>query len=597
MRKTRSSQRRLILKNGHAAGDIVVFTACVRDLHLSCPKKFITDVRTPCAEFWQNNPYLTPLDENEKGVEVIDCVPELIRECNQTPYHYIQAYTAFLSSHLKLPIKSAGFHGDIHLSDLEKSWYSQVHELTGEDTPFWIIVAGGKRDMTVKWWSAERYQQVVDHFRGKIQFVQVGELHDYHPPLDGVIDLRGRTDLRQLVRLVYHSQGVLCGVTCLAHLAAAVERKDSGEHNRPCVVVAGSREPPQWEAYPGQQFIHNVGMLPCSGGGCWRSRVKPLGDGNELDQPVNICKDAVGDLPRCMDMITAADVIRRIEGYFDGGALNYLSPEQAQAAARAVVESPISLPKRPVLNGHFHTERRNGERNRLVDFEPRDTPALQNGSSTSERLTLVTLSDDLMASVAEITAARLRAYADRQSYPFIHYQKLLDPSRPAAWNKLLAVRNALLSRQTEWVMWIDADAIVMNMDFPATRLIDSRTDLICASDHNGLNTGIFLVRYCDWSLRFLDCAYFLGEVRADPDGYNPLWEQSTLKHLMRHFAETESHIKVLPQAAMNSSMETYRAGDFIVHLSGLSNEHRLAALASLVSNSREFLVEGGGARP
>jgi ADP-heptose:LPS heptosyltransferase len=597
MRKIRSSQRKLILKNGHAAGDIVVFTAAVRDLHLSHPGRFLTDVRTPCPEFWEHNPYLTPLQEEDKGVEVIDCVPELIRECNQTPYHYIQAYTAFLSSHLKLPVKTAGFHGDIHLSPLEKSWYSQVHELTGEETPFWIIVAGGKRDMTVKWWSSERYQQVVDHFRGKIQFVQVGELHDHHPPLHGVIDLRGKTDLRQLVRLVYHSQGVLCGVTCLAHLAAAVERADSGEHDRPCVVVAGSREPPQWEAYPGQQFIHNIGMLPCSGGGCWRSRVKPLGDGNELDAPVNICKDVVRDLPRCMDMITAADVIRRIEGYFEGGAVKYLTTEQAQAAARAIV--PTQTAAAPdasrglVLNGDLALQR-NGHPQ--WKSHP-DITTARNEALEAEGLTLVTLSDDAMAPVARVTGARLREYAARHGYPLIQYEKLLDGSRPAAWNKLLAVRNALLSRQSDWVMWIDADAIVMNLDFPAAALIDERADLICASDHNGLNTGIFLIRYCEWSLRFLESVYFLGEVQADPDGYNPLWEQSTVKHLMRHFPEVEKHMQILPQAAMNSSMQTYRGGDFIVHLSGLSNEDRLRALSSLASNWIEGLAACGGARP
>jgi len=34
----------------------------------------------------------------------------------------------------------------------------------------------------------------------------------------------------------------------------------------------------------------------------------------------------VGNLPRCMDMITAEEVIRRIEWYFDGGAIEYLNP-------------------------------------------------------------------------------------------------------------------------------------------------------------------------------------------------------------------------------------------------------------------------------
>ena len=54
-------------------------------------------------------------------------------------------------------------------------------------------------------------------------FVQVGETEHHHPALRGVLDLRGRTDLRQLVRLVHHAQGVLCRVTLAMHLAAALE--------------------------------------------------------------------------------------------------------------------------------------------------------------------------------------------------------------------------------------------------------------------------------------------------------------------------------------------------------------------------------------
>jgi ADP-heptose:LPS heptosyltransferase len=581
MRKARRSQRKLILRSAYAVGDIVVLTAALRDLHLAYPKRFLTDVRTSCDELWQHNPYITPLREGDKGVEIIDCEPDLIRDCNRTPYHYIQAYSEFLNARLDLQIKPTAFHGDIHVTEVEKSWFSQVHELTGEDTPFWIIVAGGKNDITIKWWSSERYQQVVDHFRGKILFVQVGELQDHHPALNGVIDLRGKTDLRQLLRLVYHSQGVLCGVTGLMHLAAAVERKERADHDRPCVVVAGGREPPQWETYPAHQFIHNVGMVPCSAGGCWRSRVRPLGDGNERDLPNQICEDVVGDLPRCMDLITAGDVIGRVEGYFRGGAAEYLTQEQAQSAARSVTEHRRFESSRPeiVLRAGAHF----------------DSAAQSNGNGAAkpEGVTLVTLNDAAMASIARITSARLREYAARQRYPLLHYEKSLDPARPPSWGKILAVRNALLSRQTDWVMWLDADAIVMDLDFPATRLIDDHVDLIFASDQNGLNSGIFLIRHCEWSLRFLESVYLLGEVHLDPDGYNPLWEQSTFKHLIVHFAEVEQHVKILPQVAMNSNRETYRDGDFILHLAGLCNEERLEALASKGFGSRESCLLPG----
>ncbi|MGH7967357.1 MAG: glycosyltransferase family 9 protein, partial [Limisphaerales bacterium] len=127
-----------------------------------------------------------------------------------------------------------------------KLWYSQVQEVTRRETPFWIIDAGGKYDATVKWWARERYQAVVDHFRGRILFVQIGACGHHHPKLEGVIDLRGRTNFRELIRLVYHADGVLCPITALMHLAAAVERKGVQRDPRPCVVVAGGREPVHW---------------------------------------------------------------------------------------------------------------------------------------------------------------------------------------------------------------------------------------------------------------------------------------------------------------------------------------------------------------
>jgi hypothetical protein len=249
----------------------------------------------------------------------------------------LHGYMEFLNEQLGLNIRPTVLKGDIYLSGLEKSWDSQVHELTGEDTPFWIIVAGGKFDVTLKWWEHKRYQEVVDYFAGRIQFVQVGAQQHHHPPLNGVIDLRGRTNLRQLTRLVYHAQGVVCPVTCLMHLAAAVETKKGNPPRRPCVVIAGGREPPQWETYPFHEFIHTVGALPCcKHGGCWKLHPATLLRMPGGDKPEDLCTETVGPLPRCLDMIGSAEVIHRIVGYFEGGAIRYLSPRQHRAASTGV---------------------------------------------------------------------------------------------------------------------------------------------------------------------------------------------------------------------------------------------------------------------
>lgn len=326
-----STLRRLILQCHLSPGDIVMLTAAVRDLHRAFPGQFLTDVRTAAGALWENNPWITPLDEHDPNVRVLPMEYPLIHQCNTRPYHFIHGYVQFLEMQLDVRIPLTEFKGDIHISDLEKSWMSQVEELDHFGS-FWIMMAGGKYDFTAKWWNPQWYQRVVDHFRGRIQFVQCGEASHWHPPLRGVINLIGKTDTRQFVRLMYHADGVVCPVTFAMHLAAAVETKPGKPRNRACVVIAGGREPSHWEAYPHHQFLHTNGALPCCDqGGCWKSRCQPVGDGDSKDHdlcvtPVSVRNDL--QIAKCMHIISPDDVIRAIERYYEGGSLQY-APQPA----------------------------------------------------------------------------------------------------------------------------------------------------------------------------------------------------------------------------------------------------------------------------
>ncbi len=185
--------RRLILKTFQSPGDVLMLTAAVRDLHAAHPGKFQTDVRTSCPAIWMHNPHLTPLAEGGEGVESIEMHYPLIHHSNQRPYHFLHGYVQYLEQQLGLAIPVTRFGADIHLSPAEKQAPSQVARL-GHDGPFWIVVAGGKHDFTAKWWNPAAYQAVVDHFRGHLCFVQCGEQGHWHPRLQGVSDLIGKTD-------------------------------------------------------------------------------------------------------------------------------------------------------------------------------------------------------------------------------------------------------------------------------------------------------------------------------------------------------------------------------------------------------------------
>ena len=328
--------RRVIITNFQSPGDIVMLTAAVRDLHRNHPGKFLTDVRTNSMSIWEGNHYITKLDERQPGVEAYRAEYPLIHHSNQGPYHFTESFTDWMEDALGVRIKDRLCRGHIEMRPEEEAWGRTERTAWfgeygyGPDTEYWIVNAGHKNDFTAKMWSAKRHQEVVDHFRGRILFVQVGHPSHNHPKLEGVVNLarmcgdKPCTDDRQLIRLVWASSGVLTPCSYAMVLAAAVPVKKgtcNGRSERPCVVVAGGREPAGWQAYNAHQFIHTCGMLPCcSHGGCWISRVKPIGDGDEKDKK-NLCHHVVTtpegeEMPFCMDMITSEEVIRRIEMFY-----------------------------------------------------------------------------------------------------------------------------------------------------------------------------------------------------------------------------------------------------------------------------------------
>lgn len=312
--------RCIILRTNLPPGDVLMLTAAVRDLHRSNPGAFATDVRTRHPDIWTSNPWITPLREGVDGVESVDACYTSVSESGHSPRHIVEAFGEYLSRRLGVAIRTTEFRGDVHLTQEEQGQPPAV------DGPYWIISAGGKMDFTVKWWSTDRWQAVVDALRGRVQFVQVGAASDHHPPLRGVVDLRGRTTIRDLIRLTHHADGVLCPITFAMHLAAAVERSRGQRGVRPCVVVAGGREPAHWFSYPGHQVLHRVGALDCCREtGCWVARTWRLGDGSRFDDRRFLCRDVDGDLPRCMAMIDPQDVVRAVEVYLSGGASRSLT--------------------------------------------------------------------------------------------------------------------------------------------------------------------------------------------------------------------------------------------------------------------------------
>lgn len=319
--------RRFILSHHRSPGDIVVMTALVRDIHLSYPGQFEIAVKTSAADVWKHNPHVVP------AAELAGKHPQMvrldygagIREQNHATVHFLSYFHKDFNKRTGLDVKVHKPYGDLHLSEEERT----APLVSGR---YWIVISGGKSDATVKVWDAQKFQAVVSQLRARgLGVVQIGSTDSghWHPPMDGALNLVGRTDLRDMMRLIYHADGVVCGVTAAMHMAAALER--------PCVVLAGGREAWWWEAYVPQntgfggpeiaqglrvphKFLHTIGVLACCRNhGCWKNKTVPINDDKSLCYwPVTHSHQPV---PKCLDLITPHHVMEGIMQYYTDGTL------------------------------------------------------------------------------------------------------------------------------------------------------------------------------------------------------------------------------------------------------------------------------------
>jgi len=238
---------------------------------------------------------------------------------------------------------------DLHLTEKEKS-YNMIKDVYGDDIKYWVISPGGKTDCTCKIWDWRKFQDVVDHFDGLIKFVVIGKSDHIVEKLKGVIDLTDKFngDVRSLIPLVYHAEGCVSGVSFLMHLAAGVPARFKQER-KPCVAIYGGREPTAFTAYCNHQVLHTNGAFTCcDNGGCWHSRVIPLTTNPSRNTRFcNLPIEVEGKtVPSCMNAITAEDVIRGVEKYYDGNIYTYMKPAPPK---KKVVSTPVM--ELPTLSG------------------------------------------------------------------------------------------------------------------------------------------------------------------------------------------------------------------------------------------------------
>lgn len=331
-----AAPRKLLLGHYRAPGDITVMTALIRDIALTHPGRFKIGVDTTSSPLWENNPYISDLGIKSGGksgpkipkdVDYIKCTyGRGIRDQKYETIHFLSYFHRDFFHQYKVRVPLHFPWPDLHLSEKEKT----EPIVKGR---YWLFLSGGKSDFTAKVWDNRAWAATVKLMQEQgLQMVQTGALHTghWHPQIPDVLNLVGFGGIRELLNLIYHSEGVFCGVTFAMHAAAAL--------HKPCVVIAGGREAWWWEAYVPEnkglggeevaaklrvphRYLHTIGQLDCCAShGCWKNKTVPLhGDKSLCVYPIIRPGQAV---PKCLDMITPQMATTAALSYYYDGTIS-----------------------------------------------------------------------------------------------------------------------------------------------------------------------------------------------------------------------------------------------------------------------------------
>jgi Methyltransferase domain/Protein of unknown function, DUF273 len=141
--------------------------------------------------------------------------------------------------------------------------------------------------------------------------------------------------------------------------------------------------------------------------------------------------------------------------------------------------------------------------------------------------------------------------------------------RSISWYKPKFILDVLEKFNPEYVLFLDADAIVCNSSYSIQDFIDPEYNIVCTEDHGPsvVNAGVFIFKNTEWTKNFLMKWWEAGESVEDGKYKTTLWlDQTCFGHLLTTSEDSTANIKVISNNVLNG--RTYKNpvdNNFIFH--------------------------------
>jgi len=169
----------------------------------------------------------------------------------------------------------------------------------------------------------------------------------------------------------------------------------------------------------------------------------------------------------------------------------------------------------------------------------------------------------------------LKIYCIKNKYDIIEEDEY-DESRQIFWAKIPLIIKTIESNIYDYVVWIDADTMIMNDNLKLEVYIekyinDSKNILMCIDNGLAFNTGVWFLKSDSYSKDILKLTYdqtqFLDNRLPEQDAFCDLFNKNILN--------LQDKCVILPvsdQYMFNSSMYDYKNNGLLIHFLGIKKK-------------------------
>jgi hypothetical protein len=209
------------------------------------------------------------------------------------------------------------------------------------------------------------------------------------------------------------------------------------------------------------------------------------------------------------------------------------------------------------------------------------------------KIKIISAYNEKMKALSDLSFRATEEFCEKHGFDCERY-KIVEYDRPASWYKIKVILECL-DQNYDFLLWIDADAIILNKNFNLKSLIKTDKNFYISKDLNTLNFGVFLARKNEFSKDLFEKIYSMTEYIN-----HAWWEQAALIDLYNlDYNNIQSKTELVPQNTLNAYEYQYYGFDrshdgqidsnsFIAHFPALPLDSRLFLMKKYITQYRVF---------